>query len=220
VDALAWRGTFATDMHARRVVFPRSLPVTASALPMTPAQMRSAAARALVTLGVLAAGLAALAVFARAPMEAAAQRFMDVLGWPGLALSVFLADAIHLPPPPQFHLLLVVTAGLPVVPALTLICTASVLGGATSRLLGGWLGAHRWAAALMAYSTPRVAPLFRQRGHLTVVVAALTPVPFCTVCFLSGAFRMQRGLVLLMLALRVPRLLLFYAAIRAGWSVG
>ena len=45
----------------------------------------------------------------------------------------------------------------------------------------------------------------------------LVPVPFSVSCYVAGSYRIGPRLFGLYLALRIPRLLLFYLLVRLGW---
>ena len=189
-----------------------------SAPPSPPGrQLAKGALHTLLIVGLLVVAVVALAAWNRPALEDLATRLVTWGGLPGLALGVYVADGFHVPPPPQFHLWAVVASGMPVVPALITVCTASVAGGMTSHMLGRVLGGVSWASPLVQWMSPRVSKLFHSQGGWTVAVGSVTPVPFCSLCFMAGVFKMAPALTALLLALRVPRLIFFWWAIDQGW---
>ena len=49
-------------------------------------------------------------------------------------------------------------------------------------------------------------------------MGSISPVPFSLLCNLSGLYRVPFRIFLVLSLFRIPRLLVFYALIRLGWS--
>jgi uncharacterized membrane protein YdjX (TVP38/TMEM64 family) len=47
---------------------------------------------------------------------------------------------------------------------------------------------------------------------------SITPVAFSVVCYVSGLYRLGTRPFLLVLALRLPKLLIYYQLVKLGWS--
>jgi len=54
---------------------------------------------------------------------------------------------------------------------------------------------------------------------LALLMASLSPMAFSVLCYLAGFFRVRRGPLLVLLALRLPKIALYYYLVRVGWSL-
>jgi membrane protein YqaA with SNARE-associated domain len=174
-----------------------------------------------LTLGIT---LFCLAVFLGArhfrPELEGLSRFLVVrFGFFGLFAGPFIADAFSFPAPPQLYLLAAITTHQPAVVALTLVSAGSVLGGNVGRWFGSLLGDRPFLSRLLGRTRERVDAVFRRYGYWAVAVGALMPLPYSLLCYLAGVYQMPRGLFALMSLLRVPRLVVFYLILRAGFGV-
>jgi membrane protein YqaA with SNARE-associated domain len=164
-------------------------------------------------------GVLVLARLFREPLRALGETFVHRFGLPGIFLGTFVADAFTFPIPPQFYLLTVITSGrAPAAPVLAVLL-ASVLAGLTGYLLAGRLAGVGAFRRLLERTRERVEGIFRRWGPWAILIAGLSPLPFSGLCYAAGFYRMSPRLFALFLALRVPRLLVYYAALRAGWSL-
>lgn len=154
-----------------------------------------------------------------AEAQGLAWTFVDELGIWGLALGTLLADGLQFPVPPQFYMFIGISAGTP--PALTLfsIGLASVIGG----LIGFSIAR---AASRLSWAEPALRRLFsssrlrvgREHPYKFVLVSSLTPVPFSLLCYAAGLSGFPVRAFLLLGLLRLPKLVLYYAIVRAGWT--
>lgn len=147
-------------------------------------------------------------------------RFLVVrFGAFGLFAGPFIADAFSFPAPPQLYLLAAITTHQPVVSTLALVSAGSVLGGNVGRWFGAVLGDRPFLTRVLGRTRHRVDAVFARYGYWAVAVGALMPLPYSMLCYLSGVYKMPRGLFALMSLLRVPRLMFFYVILRAGFGV-
>lgn len=173
--------------------------------------------RTLLGLVAFVLVVAMLAALFRAPLERLGGFFVERFGLWGMALGTFLADAFSVPVPPQFYLFTAVTAGGPQLEAVVTICTASVVAGITGYQLARRLGDTPWMMPIVVRSRRRIDPLFKRHGFWAVGIASFTPFPYSMLCYVAGLYRMPARLFAVLLLLRIPRVVLYYALIRAGW---
>jgi len=60
--------------------------------------------------------------------------------------------------------------------------------------------------------------LFSRYGLYAVILAAFTPIPFSTVCWIAGIFEMDRKLFFIGTLWRVPRFLLWFLVLGLGYK--
>jgi membrane protein YqaA with SNARE-associated domain len=153
----------------------------------------------------------------RGPLERFAMVFIGRYGLVAMGFGTLLADAISFPVPPQFYMLASVVSGTPAKPALIAIGIGSLVGGTIGYFLAGRLSQWRWVAGKLERSRKRVDKLVDKYGYWAVAIASFTPVPFSILCYLSGLYRLRWHHFGVVLALRLPRLAVYYAIVRAGW---
>jgi membrane protein YqaA with SNARE-associated domain len=136
----------------------------------------------------------------------------ESLGLFGLALILFLSDAVFTPIPPDLVLIVIAKSELHanwmvIVPALGVM-------SAFAGLVGWWLGTKLGDTARVRRVLARVREkneaLITRYGRLGVVLGALTPIPFSITCWLAGALRMPGSHLAQVTWLRVPRFLAYY----------
>lgn len=169
-----------------------------------------------LVLLVLLVGL--LHHFLQAPIERLGKAFIAHFGIAGVALGTFLSDAAHIPPPPQFYMLTLVSSGGPQWPTLLAIMAASVCAAPFSYNLARLLVRIPFFERRFKAAAPRVERLMERHGFGAVIFGALSPIPYPLLCNLSGIYKIPWRYVGVMVALRPLRLLVIYELIRAGWS--
>ena len=175
--------------------------------------------RVLLALGVLL-GLVLLVVRAFRPeLQATGRSFVAHFGLAGIVLGTFLADGFHFPVPPQFYMLLAVASGGSSVTTLAVICLGSLCGGTCAYLLAQRLARFPRFARWLARNGRSLARQFEgANAYRGAVLISITPVAFSVVCYVSGLYRLGARPFLLVLALRIPKLLLYYQLVKLGWS--
>lgn len=176
--------------------------------------------RFVLGLAALAAFIAVLVRLARPELERLGAFFFERLGLWGVAAGTLLADGFHCPIPPQFYMLLAIAADTPSAATLAATLSGSLLGGALGFALARRLGATPKLARLLERARGRVLhKLGHQYAYRSVIVVSLTPMAFSVLCYLGGFYQMRRGPFALLMALRVPKLIIYYYLVRLGWSV-
>ena len=135
-------------------------------------------------------------------------------GLAGVFAFVFVVDAIVMPA--SLDLLFPVTMHWPVVPLLSVMSAASIMGGFAGYWIGRGFGRWRYVARTVATYRERGEHLISRYGIWAVVLAGITPIPFSTVSWIAGMVRMPAGLYLLGALSRAPRIVIYYFLIRGG----
>lgn len=179
--------------------------------------------RFLLGLAGLVLLIALLVHVARPELEGLGAFFVERLGLFGVACGTFLADGFHFPIPPQFYMLLAIAAGAPALGTLAATICGSVLAGFSGFALAGRLGRIPKLERLLRRAGGGAAHAVAQKlGHeyayRSVIVVSLTPMAFSVLCYLAGLYQMRRGPFLLLVALRVPKLVLYYYLVKIGWT--
>lgn len=106
------------------------------------------------------------------------------------------------------------------IPLLATMSLASALGGIGGYWIGRLLGHLKIIKAITANFSSDGERLINLYGGWAVVIAGLTPIPFSTVCWLAGMLRVNPYKVMLATLSRIPRMIIYYWAIRGGlWFV-
>jgi membrane protein YqaA with SNARE-associated domain len=155
----------------------------------------------------------------RPELESVGRAFVERFGLTGVLLGTFLADGFHCPIPPQFYMLLAIAAGRSPLAILAASIPGSLLGGACGFLLARRLAKiPKFASWLTRVSGKWGRQLGQDYAHRSVLMASFTPIAFSMLCYLAGMYRVRRSAFLLMLALRVPKLVVYYYLVSAGWN--
>jgi membrane protein YqaA with SNARE-associated domain len=161
-----------------------------------------------VVLGILV-GLAG--AYLESHMVTASTWLTDRLGAAGLLAGVAIADTIISPLPPDLFLIVIAKGELGaswtwLVPLAGL---ASTLGGFVGSFVGRAIGT-RWLGARARRLLDEQRPLLDRYGAWTLVLGALTPIPFSVTCWLAGMARLRPALIGAVCLLRVPRFVLYF----------
>jgi membrane protein YqaA with SNARE-associated domain len=171
-------------------------------------------------LGILLTIVVVLVRTLRPELESVGMWFVARFGLVGVAAGTFIADGFHFPLPPQFYMLLATAAHADPVGILVATSAGSVLGGATgyqvARRLGHIRALARWVERVGGNAAHLVGHRYPYRS---AVVASLSPMAFSVLCYLAGLFGARRGPLLVLLALRVPKIVLYYYLVQIGWSL-
>jgi len=173
----------------------------------------------LVRLGlglVLALSLVVLlARTLRPQVEHLGRALVDQGGYLGMAFGALLADGFHFPIPPQFYMLLAIASATPIGWTLLSLCLGSICGGVLGYLVARRLGRIRW---LEERFQKRMRGRGIRLGGRGLFFLALSPIAFSWVIYFCGVSGYAWRHVALVCALRVPKLLLYFWLMRAGWQ--
>ncbi len=146
--------------------------------------------------------------------EIARQLYND-LGFHGVALFVYLCDTFLVPLTPDVMFPLVASDWNPLQIAL-FMGTASFLGGLSGYWLGNFLSHIKPVFRLSEKIMGTHKVLIHKKGAWAVVLAALTPIPYSTICWTAGILKVDFKKVVLASLVRFPRMLIYYYLFRAG----
>lgn len=147
---------------------------------------------------------------------------IEHFGFLGLSLSVFVADMIISPIPPDAALFFIGQSSMHSqwilwVPLLGLISTGAGLCG---WLIGQRLQHLRFFKKLITPFSRQYSKTIKRYGFWMVVLGALTPLPFSLTCWLAGIFKLPLQTFTLAALFRIPRFILYYWAIFYSSEIG
>jgi len=164
--------------------------------------------------------MALLAKFFGPQLEAAGKMFVDRFGLVGIGISIFLADAFSMPPPPLFYIIIVATGTASHVVGMTVICAASIAAGNVGYHLASRLASRPFFRRRIDKTRARMDKMFARYGVWAFVIASFTPMPFSFMCYVAGMYRIRPWLFAFVCFTRIPRLLVMYWLVVAGWMTG
>jgi membrane protein YqaA with SNARE-associated domain len=153
----------------------------------------------------------------RVPLETFGHHVIDWLGYTGIGIGVLIADMFTFIIPPDFYLFVAVTADLTPWIVIAVASVGSILGGLGAYQIGRWLHHTRFVRRMMQPIRDRGAAFVDRAGLVTVIVAALTPIPFSVTCMAAGSVHMNFRLVFYATLFRIPRIAGYFMLIRLGW---
>jgi membrane protein YqaA with SNARE-associated domain len=106
-----------------------------------------------------------------------------------------------------------------VIPFLLFLSIGSSIGGLGGWMIGRLLGHLSLIKKITSGFTTDGEQLLKKYGGWAVVIAGLTPIPFSTVCWMSGMVRVPFSHVVLATLSRFPRMIIYYLAVQAGLMI-
>ena len=181
---------------------------------------RRSVLRIVISILVFFCLMALLAKVAGPRIEGTGRIFIERFGLGGLALGTILADAFSLPPPPLFYIVIVATGAGSHVVGMSVISVASMVAGVIGYHLASLLSARPFFRRRIDATRARMDPLFERYGVWAFAIASATPIPFSFMCYVAGVYRLRLRMLAFICITRVPRLLVMYWLVRAGWVTG
>jgi uncharacterized membrane protein YdjX (TVP38/TMEM64 family) len=171
--------------------------------------------RALLGWGALLLALGAAGRLLHTELEIVGHWFAATFGLWGIALGVFLADAVHFPIPAQFYMLLSITGGYSDVIGVLTIYAGSLLGGVTGYNIGRRLTRIERLRARIERSGGWIA-VYVNSPHVYrgVTLVSLSPFAYSVLCMACGLYHLRPRAFLIVLALRLPKIIVYYTLIR------
>ncbi len=185
---------------------------------LEPRTQRWAALRFFSTLLLLFGFIALLGGLLRPQLESTGRSFVERFGYVGMAVGTLLADGFHFPVPPQFYMLMSIASHASALRTLVSISVGSLLGGVAGFVLARKLGRLKWLQQRVA-SVSTVDELRARLGVKSMIALSISPVAFSWLIYFCGFSRYRWRFILLLCAFRVPKLLLYYWLVRAGWAL-
>lgn len=176
------------------------------------AYVRTNLIRALVGIAVFSLVLVVIGKAFEAELLAVAVAVYASLGAFGLAVALFITDAIFSPMPPDVLLVVVANSSLhthwPIVlPCIGLISAAA---GNAGWFMGTFFSKIAWTARFVTRIRIRYERPIRKFDRWAVILGALTPIPFSLTCISAGALGMSWKRLAPVTLLRIPRFVVFY----------
>lgn len=153
-------------------------------------------------------------------LEMLGRLFFEKFELIGLFLGVYFVDTFIVPATPDLFLSLLIFDGRYQLIGLVLISVASVMGGLSGYTIANKSNDLRIVQKLVKNYQATGERLFQRFGVWAVVIAGLTPIPFSTVCWTAGIFRMNWNKFFLATLSRIPRMILWYFLIAKVWQNG
>ncbi len=144
------------------------------------------------------------------------RHFAGKRGLTGIFLYVYLVDTFIVPATPDIVFTLSTASPLLLI---TVVSTASISGGFTGYLIGRYLNHLSIVRKVTAYYRAKGEALIHRYGPWAVALAGFTPLPYSTISWLAGMFKIKPGQYLLASLTRIPRLTLYYMAIQGGMKL-
>jgi membrane protein YqaA with SNARE-associated domain len=178
--------------------------------------------RGLLFLLVLVTFIFAVAFVFQPQINEIAEWMIERFGFLGLSASVFVADLIVSPIPPDAALYLIGQSTMHDqwavwVPLLGLVSSGA---GVCGWLVGKRLQHLRFFRKLIVTYGREHRGKLRRYGFWMVVIGALTPLPFSLTCWLAGIIKLPLQTFVIAALVRVPRFVLYYWAIFYSSEVG
>ena len=132
----------------------------------------------------------------------------------GIFLYVYIVDLLILPLSPDF--VFPIVAGMPWYEIVPIIGVASALGGVTGFYIGRLLNHISFVAKISNRAKEKWGRYIAKYGVVFVILAALLPIPFSTVCIASGVMKLESKKVIPACFVRIIRMGIFYFLFKAG----
>lgn len=132
--------------------------------------------------------------------------FVDTLGGFGMFLGYFLTDAFLVPIPNDTFTILGWLGGMSVLECTIWGSAGSIVGGFTGYAIGYHVLRHSMRAkALLGHGEGSMLQRVQRGGITIMVLAALTPLPYATGCWVAGTIEMPLKQVALISLLRIVK---------------
>jgi len=156
--------------------------------------------------------------FLQKEFESLGIMFFEKFGLLGIFIDVYLVDTLIVPATPDLFLGILVTSGKYQVIGIALTSVASVLGGLSGYWIGAKLGSKKIIQRLTLKFQARGEDLFQRYGFGAVILAAVSPIPFSTICWMAGMFHMNFRKFAWATLSRIPRMIVWYYLIAVVWN--
>ncbi|MGM0432218.1 MAG: YqaA family protein [Spirochaetota bacterium] len=170
----------------------------------------------------LVAGLAflvygTLAFLLRDNLQYSGVWLKDHFGLVGVGIYCFLVDMLIVPT--TIDIIFPITLQWQPVPLLAVMSAASMAGGFAGYTIARELNHITYIQRVADRYQARGKRLIERYGGWAVVIAGFTPLPFSTICWIAGLLNVPRGIMLLAVTSRIPRIILYYFLVQGGVEV-
>ena len=150
-------------------------------------------------------------------MQTAGTWLVEEFGYPGIFVTVLLIDAFIVPLTPDLVIFVSVAGDMRPLIAVAFMSAASIIGGNIGYYIGRFLGHREFMRKFLGRKMKKGHYLTEKYGMGAVVLAALTPIPFSTICWTAGLLEMDHKKFVVATTYRLPRFLLWYLLIGIGF---
>jgi membrane protein YqaA with SNARE-associated domain len=150
-------------------------------------------------------------------IEAFAEVFVDKFGLVGIFVSTIILDSMVLGISPDIVLFVAIAGDVEPLGILLTISIASIIGGNIGYFIGRFLGHRKFIQKRIVKYERKGHYLMEKYGVWAVIVAAMTPIPFSTICWIAGMLEMKYSHFWAGVIWRIPRYLLWYIVFRVGF---
>jgi membrane protein YqaA with SNARE-associated domain len=119
------------------------------------------------------------------------EEFILLFGYPAVLVLSMITEILEQPIGPEVPSILAILFGLSHLVVILLAMLGSVVGSLISFYVGRRFFTARLAELCSAKKHLDLCKLFHKYGRLELVLAAITPLPYVSSCWLAGAFKMQ-----------------------------
>ena len=151
-------------------------------------------------------------------IEVFAESLIDRFGYIGIFLSTLVLDSFILGISPDFVLFFAIAGEGDPFSILITISIASVLGGNIGYFIGRFLGNIKIVQKRIEPYERKGHYLMEKYGIWAVIISAITPIPFSTICWIAGMLEMKYTHFLAGAIWRIPRFLFWYIIFRVGFQ--
>lgn len=138
------------------------------------------------------------------------------LGFFGVGLFVYITDTFILPITADIIFPFVLSYRA--VPLIIMLSLASALGGISGYWIGRLLGHLNFIKRISSSFNRDGEHLVNLYGGWAIAIAAITPIPYSTVCWIAGMLKVNPYVVALASLARFPRMIIYYLLIKGGLS--
>jgi membrane protein YqaA with SNARE-associated domain len=136
-------------------------------------------------------------LFKYSTIQAGIKTYVSVYGLIAIFIIAFLLDAVEQPIGPEIPIIAGILSGINIY----LVVIFTSLGSTLASMMGYWLGRKYGQYGFLKIYPEKKYHKWREKylknGNLLLALAALTPVPYVIVCWISGMFGMRRSNFLL-----------------------
>ena len=117
---------------------------------------------------------------------------IEKYGYPGVLITVFVTDLIDQPIGPEVPASIAGVFGLNLLVVFLLAVVGSWISSIINYNIGKRLLQHKIRNSCSLKEHKNYCKLFSKYGDFALLLGAVTPIPYATVCYLSGAFNMEK----------------------------
>ncbi len=163
-----------------------------------------------ITLGLTTILLLILMVVFKEPVFQFGRWFFESFGLAGVGVFSYITDTLILPSSLDLAFPLAIQQKWEPVSLLTVMCIASILGGCSGWFIGRFFQNLDVVRKSVEFYHQKGEILLKRFGFWAVVIAAVTPVPYSAVSWISGMMKLPFHTYFLASLFRIPRVIIMY----------